>query len=736
MKPGNLFSNFLSIFSYLVNRSSLIIFITIFSKILQAQGWQWQNPLPQGNTLSAIMYVNQNTIWASVWGGGSLVKSTDGGESWKVVMLPKRIYAMDVFFINENVGWTCGQLSDNNIETRNLVLGTKDGGNNWEVQLDIASFNLVTIVFANEREGWVAGEAARIYHTTDGGANWNLQVNLPGDVHSLFLLDSLHIWAANTSASGGAIYYTNNGGNTWLSDSSIDWSYDIQFIDTLNGWVAGRDKIARTTDGGETWEIQLYLIAHEWTDIFMFNENYGWAVSYSRIVITTNGGTNWITQDNPVDYGLRSISFKDSLNGFVVGSFGAIIKTVDGGLNWEDVTQRITSSWLSDIYFINDSVGWIVGEDGIILNTENGGNLWKKQNSGISTGLSDIYFIDATSGWAVGNQGKILKTTNGGNNWILETSPTSLPLQEIDFTHYPIGWIVGGSISSQGAIYKTTNAGTDWALIPSLSLPPGHYELQFPSINVGWIMVGNATVGGQQRLYKTTDGGSSWEMVLSNYSDTTYLSMYFISDETGWISTFPSYTLFHTTDGGISWQRHLTPDRFNSIFFIDSLMGWGGTFLGGIYFTTDAGRSWNSQFCPYSGSVRDIFFINNKNGWIIGGLGEILSTTSGGLTFIESNLLPNVPDKFILCQNFPNPFNSETTISIKLTKIPNSATAYVFDILGRKIRTLNIPSLSIGENLIYWDGKGQLGNTVPSGIYVYTVLVDGSLISKKMVLLR
>src|SRR3990167_10724532 len=100
MKPGNLLSNFLSIFSFLLNRSSIIIFITIFSRILQAQGWQWQNPLPQGNTLSSIIYVNENTIWASVWGGGSLIKSTDGGESWKVVILPKRIYAEDVFFIN------------------------------------------------------------------------------------------------------------------------------------------------------------------------------------------------------------------------------------------------------------------------------------------------------------------------------------------------------------------------------------------------------------------------------------------------------------------------------------------------------------------------------------------------------------------------------------------------------------------------------------------------------------
>jgi photosystem II stability/assembly factor-like uncharacterized protein len=733
MKTRIINNNSLTRFSFL---QKYLLYVFCFINIavrLNAQDWQWQNPLPQGNTLYSVQYVNNNIIWAS-GAAGTLIKSKDGGETWEVVLLPERIYAEDVFFISKNVGWTCGQLTN----ARNLVFGTKDGGNNWELQLDIVSFNLVTISFANEREGWVAGEAARIYHTTDGGENWDLQVNLPGDVHSIFVLDSLHTWLANTSANGGAIYYTKNGGNTWLSDSSISWSYDIHFIDTLNGWAVGRDKIARTTDGGTSWEIQLDNFLLEWTDIYMVDKRHGWAITSfeTKIAVTNNGGDDWIIQDNPAEFDLESIVFKDSSNGFAVGLRGTIIKTNDGGQNWTDIIQRITSSWLSDVYFINDSIGWVVGDSGLILNTKNGGSLWSLKDSGILTSLSNTYFIDSLIGWAVGDQGTILMTSDGGNNWTIEASPSSLPIQDIEFTNYPTGWIIGGSILSQGEIYKTTDAGINWELILSLSLPPGNYDLQFTSANNGWIMVGNATIGGQQKLYKTTNGGDNWEVVLLNNSDTTYLSMHFISDEIGWISTYPSYTLFHTTDSGISWQKLLIPDYFNSIFFIDSLSGWGGTVLGAIYHTNDGGKNWESQSCPYSGPVRNIFFNDEKNGWIIGSIGEILHTTNGGITFIDTHHLEGLPEKFILYQNYPNPFNSETIISFELPNATNSVSIYIYDILGRKIRTINIASPSIGNNSIYWDGKSEIGNPVGSGIYFYSVSVFGSELTKKMILLR
>ena len=76
------------------------------------------------------MYLNKDVIWASIWGGGSLLKSTDGGNTWQNVVLPISIYAEDVFFINDNTGWVCGE---NGNGPPSYVLGTTDGGKNWNV---------------------------------------------------------------------------------------------------------------------------------------------------------------------------------------------------------------------------------------------------------------------------------------------------------------------------------------------------------------------------------------------------------------------------------------------------------------------------------------------------------------------------------------------------------------------------------------------------------------------------
>jgi hypothetical protein len=211
--------------------------------------------------------------------------------------------------------------------------------------------------------------------------------------------------------------------------------------------------------------------------------------------------------------------------------------------------------------------------------------------------------------------------------------------------------------------------------------------------------------------------------------------MHFISDDVGWISTLHSSTLFHTTDSGISWQRYLTPHLFNSIFFSDSLKGWGSATSGEIYLTNDAGKSWKPQSCPGTGPA-EIFFIDENIGWIAGIVGKILHTTNGGVTNVDSIRKKLLPENFILYQNYPNPFNSETIISFELTKIPNNVSAYIFDILGRRIRKLDVSSPIVGRNYIHWDGKNDTGNGVSSGIFFYSVSVDGIVLSKKIVLLK
>ncbi len=104
----------------------------------------------------------------------------------------------------------------------------------------------------------------------------------------------------------------------------------------------------------------------------------------------------------------------------------------------------------------------------------------------------------------------------------------------------------------------------------------------------------------------------------------------------------------------------------------------------------------------------------------------------------QSQYFPSytVPTEISLEQNFPNPFNTGTTISFSL---PNQQTVSVeiFNILGQKIKTLlNSEKLSAGSHRIYWDGTNAQNNTVATGIYFYRIQTSENSFTKKMVLLK
>lgn len=88
-----------------------------------------------------------------------------------------------------------------------------------------------------------------------------------------------------------------------------------------------------------------------------------------------------------------------------------------------------------------------------------------------------------------------------------------------------------------------------------------------------------------------------------------------------------------------------------------------------------------------------------------------------------------------LSQNYPNPFNQFTTIEFNLLK-SGFVSLKIYDILGRKVRTLVSEHLSLGYKSVLWDGKNDSGKDVASGIYFYQLKVGNFSEAKKLVLLK
>jgi hypothetical protein len=90
----------------------------------------------------------------------------------------------------------------------------------------------------------------------------------------------------------------------------------------------------------------------------------------------------------------------------------------------------------------------------------------------------------------------------------------------------------------------------------------------------------------------------------------------------------------------------------------------------------------------------------------------------------------NMPSSFELGDNFPNPFNSQTSIEYSLPEAAH-VTIVIYDLLGRNIETLIDEHKQPGYHQATWDAKN-----VSSGMYLYRIQARDFSETKKMLLLK
>ena len=149
------------------------------------------------------------------------------------------------------------------------------------------------------------------------------------------------------------------------------------------------------------------------------------------------------------------------------------------------------------------------------------------------------------------------------------------------------------------------------------------------------------------------------------------------------------------------------------------------------YFVRDHANISNYLYNSVSQTYYIGLKIHDTNGDVI--LTEIYQGAS--FTTSVSNPLHSMMRSFELKGNYPNPFNSSTTISFNLPQSGHTS-LHIFNILGQRIKTLIDGELYGGEHEILWDGRNESGHTVSSGQYFYQVTMNGEVISKSMILLK
>jgi hypothetical protein len=114
--------------------------------------------------------------------------------------------------------------------------------------------------------------------------------------------------------------------------------------------------------------------------------------------------------------------------------------------------------------------------------------------------------------------------------------------------------------------------------------------------------------------------------------------------------------------------------------------------------------------------------------------------TPGMVTISENTSVDDddrtvLPVVYSLKQNYPNPFNPATEISFDLPRA-GSVQLHVYNILGRKVSTLIDDYLTAGRHSVTFNGTADDGSSLASGIYLYRLITEEFVDSKKMTLMK
>lgn len=280
----------------------------------------------------------------------------------------------------------------------------------------------------------------------------------------------------------------------------------IKFIDSLKGWAAtswgssqDTSYVINTTNGGNSWNIQLRFGIGFFEAFTMIDANTGYVGGYSPLpgpgplmFKTTNGGLNWINKGAPS--GPTDLFFINRDTGWYCNNaFAADIRTTtNGGNTWQLRVSGLIDN-VERVFFLNYFTGFCGST--YFNKTTNGGITWNRIYD-FTTGIYSIFFINEQTGWVGLNNNRIRYTTNGGLSWIAQTiSPPSGTVHELFFINYNLGW--AGFLMDY--IFKTYNSGNNWGYQFDST---GSKRFSFTDSLHGW-----SGYLGTGKISRTTNGG-------------------------------------------------------------------------------------------------------------------------------------------------------------------------------------------------------------------------------------
>ncbi len=661
-----------------------------------------QNP-NSANTVFAVFQSTDNSAGGDA-GLKGIFKSTDAGATWTTLTKPPKITSTGGLSYLGTQGWYGNVIAVDPNNSNNIYVGGVDdmkstnGGASWSQLTYWDSYFGTPVVHADHHAfAFIPGTAntvfdgddGGIYKTTSGGSSWT----------------SLNNGLAITQFYSGAVYTTGNKFYGGAQDNGhLLYSSGTNWTEVVSG------------DGG-------------YAAIDQSNSNIAYEeYTYLQMSKTTNGGTTWFTSTT----GLTD-----------AGSSSASLFIAPFALNPENSSILIAGSnrvWLS----FNKAVSW----------TDSTSILAASNN------ISAVTIVNSASpylGFAGTTNGKIFKCANltgspGSEIWsdITPTGNNGAYVRRIvvDLNNKQHIYACYSGYNNDGLtptrhIYYSTDQGTSWT-DKSGDLPdvPVH-SLVIDTLNSQTLYIGTET-----GVYQSTNGGTNW------INTSTGMAAYVPVDEL--VRQTGTNNLFAFTHGRSAFETSAPlPVELSALNYKvedeNVRLNWEtATEINNYGFEierelTSSQQSFDNQnknaenwtkigFIKGNGTTSSPIQYSFVDENPVGGNSfsyRIKQIDNNG-TFKYSNTI-NVllaPSKFILRQNFPNPFNPTTTIKYSLPQ--NSFVSLkVYDITGKEVANLVNEQELIGNHSVEFNAS-----SLASGIYFYRIKTGNYSDTKKLILLK
>lgn len=344
---------------------------------------------------------------------------------------------------------------------------------------------------------------------------------------------------------------------------------------------------------------------------------------------TVDGGLNWTAFSTGYNYFFTKITFTDPATGYAIGtitengSTGYCIKTNDGGQTWQQVFTSPNKPW--DVFFFNDTIGYISAYQSVHKTTD-AGLTWSTASITDAYDIYSVFFKTIDTGFVAANN-DVWKSTDGGATW---SSIMNNSWCKVFFTSNRVGYLVS---NTNGSMRRSVDGGNTWLVTSNtlLSIATGAC-FKNDSMGVAWTRNNNSGM-----LSTTNDSSSSWTLRFNNPS-------YLINDVTirpdGHFFAVGKGGLIMTSDSGINWtvvKRGPLPGDLKKICFINDSTAFAVGDGGLIVKTTDRCNSWTILPSGTQEQLVGIDIINPNTIFVIGQNSTALKSTDGGATWIPSS---------------------------------------------------------------------------------------------------